>query len=173
MNVVLRGVFEKLETEREQILQTIESLTEEHYGTSLNSRWSISQILTHLITSERLALRYMKKKSLGIAQLPNSGWIEPMKLVLLRASQRLPLRYKAPQTIIDHTPAALTLAETKQQWPTSRLELQQFLESIDEKNVHKLIFKHPIAGKLNVIQGVAFLREHQLHHLPQIKRLLK
>ena len=63
--------------------------------------------------------------------------------------------------------------ELLKSWEETRQELKSFLESIEEKNIHKKIFKHPIGGMLNVIQGVAFLREHLLHHKPQIIKLTK
>jgi hypothetical protein len=172
MNFELLQIFKKLEKDREQILISIASLSQERYHRSIHGKWSVSQILTHLLTSERLALIYMKKKSLGLSSLHNSGWLEPVKLFLLQISQRLPIRYKAPKPILDHTPPALGFDELKNQWETSRTELKNFLETIDEQNVRKMIFKHPVAGKFNAVQGMTFLREHMLHHLPQIKRLL-
>jgi hypothetical protein len=172
MNAALISVFKKLEEGREQLLISIAHLSPDQYQRSVDGKWSVSQILTHLLTSERIALVYMKKKSLGVAMLRNSGWLEAVKLLLLQASQRLPVRYKAPQPIVDQTPSALTFSELKNQWRTCRMELKNFLETIDEQNVRKMIFKHPVAGRFNALQGMTFLHEHMLHHLPQIKRLL-
>jgi hypothetical protein len=173
MNANLKAVFEKLEREREQILLRVAPLNEEQYRRSVLGKWSISQILTHLVTSERLALIYLKKKSQGVDSLKNSGWVESTKLILLQLSQRLPIRYRVPTSIAAHTPEALTFEALSHQWQLSRNELKSFLESIDEKHIKKLVFKHPVVGKLDIIQGVTFLREHLLHHLPQINRLLK
>jgi hypothetical protein len=58
-------------------------------------------------------------------------------------------------------------------WEEERSKLQMFLTSIDEKHINKKIFKHPIAGMFNAAQGVAFLREHLIHHRPQIVKLVK
>jgi uncharacterized damage-inducible protein DinB len=172
MNTELLQIFKKLEKDREQLLNSLTHLSPEQYHRNVHGKWSASQILTHLLTSERLALIYMKKKSRGLASLNNSGWLEPIKLFLLQVSQRLPIRYKAPKPILDHTPPALGFDELKEQWSTSRMELKIFLETIDEENVRKMIFKHPVAGRFNATQGLTFLHEHMLHHLPQIKRLL-
>jgi uncharacterized damage-inducible protein DinB len=172
MNAELLRIIEKLEKDKELIFTHVARLSPDQYHHKPNEKWSVGQILTHLLTSERLALLYMRKKSLGIANLNNSGWMEPVKLILLQLSQRLPLRYKAPKPIVDHTPEALDFDDLKKQWGASRSELRTFLETIDEQNVRKLIFKHPIAGRFNAMQGVTFLHEHMLHHLPQIKRLL-
>ena len=82
------------------------------------------------------------------------------------------LKYNAPKHLKANTPEAVALEELDRRWTVLRNDLLQFLESIEESNVHKLVYKHPIAGRFDVIQCLQFMREHYLHHLPQIKRLL-
>jgi hypothetical protein len=173
MNRRLQEAFDALEQSRLKLLQEVEQLNSEQYNKEQNGKWSVAQIVTHIITSEKLALLYMKKKSLGISSLENSGFLEPVKLTLLKISQRLPIRYKAPVEIIKHTPEAMTLESANTEWKNLRIKLRAFLEGIEDSNVKKKIFKHPIAGRFNAIQGITFLREHLLHHLPQIRRHLK
>ena len=115
----------------------------------------------------------MKKKSLGVDQLANSGILEELKMIVLKISQRLPLRFRAPELVVKNTPAPVPLPELVTRWNDSRIEFKGFLDTVKEENLGKLIYKHPIAGRLNVIQCVIFLHEHFLHHLPQIKRALR
>ena len=82
------------------------------------------------------------------------------------------LKYNAPKHLLANTPEALPLDELSRRWSVSRMELSHFLESVKDKDLHKLIYKHPVAGRFDVIQCMTFMREHYLHHLPQIKRLL-
>lgn len=172
MNSELQIQFDKLEKSRLAVMQKISSLDSSKYQRSVNGKWSIGQILTHVITSEQLALSYMRKKSLGIDQLDNSGLFEPVKLLALKISQRLPLKYKVPKGIEAHTPKPFVFDELSNKWSADRQALRSFLENIEEKNARKKIFKHPIAGKFNAAQGLSFMNEHLLHHLPQINRLL-
>lgn len=164
-----------LENDRQKLLHELSVVP----GLRFNSnptpgKWSISQILTHIITSERLTLLYMRRKSLGIDQLDNSGWIESFKMLFLKVSQRLPfLKFKAPDVVVKHTPEALSYAEVVSQWDTVREQLKKFLEGIDEKNVHKKIYKHPVAGRLDASHAIRFCGEHIRHHLPQIRKLMK
>ena len=137
-----------------------------------DGKWSISQILTHLLTSERLALAYMKKKSLGASNLENTGVLEWLKFMLLKISQRVPMRYKAPRQVIENTPSPLSYGDLVRQWEASRLELYQFLAGITEENARKKIFKHPRVGMLDANQGLQFLGEHLRHHRPQILRII-
>jgi len=173
MTPQLKRSFDRLEKERRRILLLIDPLTEEQFSRSVDGKWSVAQILTHIVTSENLALGYMKKKSLGLSSLPDSGFSEVVKLGLLKISQRLPIRYKVPKGIEERTPEPLDKQSLLKQWEAVRGELHALLSGIDKKHNRKLVFKHPVAGMFNAWQGVSFMREHLLHHLPQIQRHLK
>jgi hypothetical protein len=171
MNYLLEKEWNKLEKLRSDISEMLVQTHEKDFLISSNGKWSLGEILIHIVTSEKLALQYMRKKSLGVDSLENAGFVEPLKLIMLKISQRLPIKYKVPKGIKDKTPECPSKDELFRQWTSSRSELKAFLESIEEKNINKKIFKHPIAGMFNVTQGVAFLREHLLHHKPQILNL--
>jgi len=174
MNSKLQFPFDELERDRKTLFQKLSNISSEKLNSNpIAEKWSINQILIHLLTSEQLTLTYLKKKSLGIDQLANSGPIESVKMALLKISQRLPLiKYKAPKVLVENTPSPIPLPELIARWNLSRQELKNFLETIHDRNLHKLIYKHPIAGRFDVVQSLTFLREHFHHHLPQIERLL-
>ena len=173
MNPSLESVFQALEQQREALLSSVKNLSEEKYNTSaFSGKWSISQILTHLLTSEKLSLAYIKKKAQGIDKVKNSGLVETLRLWLLIISQRIPLKYKAPKVMVENTPPAMPLPKLIEEWSIVRSELKQFLENMEDKHVRRVIYKHPIAGRLDVRQTMIFFREHIIHHTPQIKRQL-
>lgn len=173
MNIKLQQLFDLLESERNALLS--ELTLHDQQKLRLNSPsggWSVQQIIAHLITSERLSIGYMKKKSLGITSLDDSGIVEEIKMVILKLSQRLPLKFKAPNVVVELTPEDQTLEQLKIQWDELRKELKSFLETIADQNVRKKIYKHPVAGRLDCAQALSFFREHFYHHYPQIKRHL-
>jgi hypothetical protein len=174
LNSIIKNHFDRLEEDRVSLLATLATLHESKLSSNpVIGKWSINQILTHLLTSEQLTLAYLKKKSLGIDKLRNSGLWESVRMFLLKWSQRFPiLKYNAPKHLLANTPEALPLDELARRWSHSRIELNHFLDSISDKDLHKLIYKHPVAGRFDVIQCLTFMREHYHHHLPQIKRLL-
>jgi hypothetical protein len=173
MHADLQQLFKQIENQRNDLLSEIEKLTPEQYHLSKNGKWSIAQILTHLLTSEKLSFGYMKKKSLGIDSAGDSGFIEDLRYLFLKVSQRISfMKYRAPKIVVDNTPPAMSLPEVKKEWGAIREDLRIFLERMEEKNIRKKIYKHPVAGRLNVKQAIGFLSEHLNHHLPQIKRLL-
>lgn len=173
MNPRFQKAFDKLEQQRQLVAGLIKDLPENVYTASASGKWSIAQIMAHLLTSETLTVGYMKKKSLGIDKLRDSGLRHVLTLQLLKVSQRGPFRFTAPKIVVENTPKPLPPEEAIECWDKSRSELQQFLETISDKHSRRLIYKHPIAGMLDGEQALRFMYEHVNHHLPQIKRLLK
>lgn len=174
MNAKFQHALQTLEQQRMHIIDQVKNLSPEAYAQQpAPGKWSIAQILTHILTSERMTVGYMKKKSQGIDQLKDSGIVQSILLTLLKVSQRIPnIKYRAPRVIVANTPESLSFAELSKHWEAVRNELENFLESIEEKNARKLVFKHPFAGRLDARQAVIFMHEHLHHHWPQIKRLL-
>jgi uncharacterized damage-inducible protein DinB len=173
VNASLAYYFNKLEAQRENLLHRVASVSADDWNRAPKpGKWSIGQILTHLLTAEQLSIGYMKKKSLGIDQLRSSGPIESLKLFLLKISQRVPLRYRAPEVVVQHTPEAFSRVELTEKWEKTRSDLKQLLEKISDKDERKLIYRHPVAGRLNAGQAMIFFQEHIIHHWPQINRLL-
>ena len=173
MNVRFTQAFDKLERQREFLLSHVARLPAEKYSSTINNRWSVSEILIHIVTSERLSVNYMRKKALAIERLDDSGLVEEVKMRLLRISQRLPFKYKAPIIIIEHTPAGIPFDSLRSDWDEVRNELKVFAESIADQHVKKKVFKHPVAGRLDLFQAMDFFFEHIQHHWPQIKGVSK
>src|SRR5688572_22067642 len=112
METILHERYNDLQTETKLLLKEIASLSSAtyHYKPG-GERWSISQILTQLMVAEKLSTDYMKKKALGLEDLDDAGVIEDIKLLILKISQRLPFKYKAPNTVLEKTPAPLSFGD--------------------------------------------------------------
>jgi uncharacterized damage-inducible protein DinB len=171
MNQKVQCIFDLAETDRLKILELVSRMSEEKFLHRRNRKWSVSQILSHLITAERLSLLYMKKKSLGKKEVDDSGVWEEIKFLILKISQRLPFKYKAPP-VLNEEPKSLSFEAIVKQWQLVRKDFSQFADTLEEEDLKKKIYKHPFAGRLNVMHAIAFFREHANHHLPQIKHLL-
>ena len=144
-----------------------------YYFSPGDGKWSISQILTHLLTSERLALNYMRKKSQApVELLGTAGLKEDIWFFIFELSQQIPLRYKAPKVVSENTPPPLSFGDLVRQWEGLRLEMIDFLNSLEAEKIPKKIYKHPIAGRLTVIHAVRFMALHVNHHVPQIKAII-
>lgn len=166
-------IFAQLEEQRRNIFAQIKSLDEESLTASPRpGKWNILEILTHLFTAEKLSMSYMKKKSLGVHDLGDSGLYEHVKVYVFKISQLLPLRYNAPKSVVNNT-VAMPLTELELQWDALRQELKLFIDAIPDEHLKKKIYKHPFLGRLDVYQALVVTREHFSHHTPQILRLIK
>ncbi len=171
MNSKLQLLFDSLESERANLLTSLKNLSADKQRHAPAGKWSIQQILAHLIAAEKLSIMYLQKKMLGIAEAENTGLWEEVKMILLRLSQRLPFKFKAPRTVIENTPSYASFDELVADWDKTRAELKTLLEKFDDAQIKKLIYKHVRAGRLNIQHALMFFHEHIVHHTPQINRL--
>jgi len=173
MNQKLNRLFEEIERQRIQMMSDVRNSPDRFDYKLSDDKWSIHQILAHLITAEKLTNQYISKKIQGVNESGDSGWIEEMKMVVLKVSQRLPFKFKAPALVVKYTPAYSGLDELAADWNKTRDEFRQLLERINDNQLKRKIYKHVFAGRLNIVHAVIFLREHVAHHLPQVNNLLK
>lgn len=135
-------------------------------------RWSINQIIAHLIAGEKLSVAYLQKKILAINEVDNTGIYEEIKMIGLIISQRLPLKFRAPRVVVENTTQTTDLSLLVKEWDSVREELRQLLEKVNDDQINRRIYKHVRAGKLNIQHALIFFREHIIHHYPQLKRLM-
>jgi uncharacterized damage-inducible protein DinB len=101
VNNKLKLLYQQLEDDRTRLMAELSKASGDTLSLKPSKdKWSVNEILTHLLTSEQLTIRYLKKKSLGIEQLRNSGLAEKIRYAVLEISQRLPLKFKAPKHVV-------------------------------------------------------------------------
>lgn len=173
MQPSLQKLFDLTEQKKARLLKEIRPLSADQLQMHPPGKWSLSQVFAHLIASEQLSVQYLRKKIQAIDEQPNTGLIEELKMWALIISQRLPFKFKAPKVVVDHTPVFKDVAEIESAWNQTRKELKDVLGRFGANHLTRKIYKHPVAGKLNIVQATRFFSEHIIHHQPQIKRLLK
>lgn len=175
MHPQIKKIVDSLESQRESILKDFRDFSAEQLQRAPRpGKWSAAQILSHIITAERMSVTYMQKKLQGIDQASRSGIMEEVRFGILKVSQRLPgMKFKAPQRVLENTILYKDFASIEAEWKSIRIELEKLVARIPEHHLDRMIYKHPVAGYLNVPQALKFFREHIIHHTPQLKRLLK
>lgn len=173
VNPQLNQLFSSLEAQRHHLLDRVKNVSDRFNTNPGNNKWSIHQILAHLVAAEKLSVQYVRKKMQGIDQAKDAGLTESLKMIVLKISQRLPFKFNAPQPVVALTATYSNLDELITDWDTTRATLKNLLEEIGDDQTKRLIFKHPVVGKLDIAQALEFMKEHVAHHLPQVKRLLK
>ncbi|HEY5690077.1 MAG TPA: DinB family protein [Cyclobacteriaceae bacterium] len=173
MDKTLAKQFDKLEKQRHQLLDKVRQFPAVFNQKPNANKWSVHEILAHLITAEKLSVQYIEKKQQGIDTAGNTGMIEELKMGILRISQRLPLRFTAPKLVVAATHSYSSIEDLTADWNNVRENLKHVLEQIQENQLKKKIYKHIIVGRLNIVHAIKFLQEHVAHHWPQVIRLLK
>jgi uncharacterized damage-inducible protein DinB len=173
LNTQLALLFNTLEKQRAELISLIQGISPETINKHPEGKWSITQIISHLIASEQLSVNYLNKKILGIDAAPKTGMIEELKMIVLKISQRLPFKFKAPKVLAENTPIFENIEQLTVTWNQTRADLKTVLEKFQDNQINRKVYKHPIAGMLNIEQALKFFREHIIHHTPQVKNLLK
>jgi uncharacterized damage-inducible protein DinB len=174
VNNTLLHLFDSLETQRNKLLGLLAALSTEQLNNHPTGKWSIAQILSHLIASEQLSVRYLNKKILGIKEATDTGLTEELKMIALIISQRLPfLKFKAPKVMAENTPPLESFEQLNATWVKTRSDLKETLEKFQDDELKRKIYKHPFAGMLNIQQALKFFGEHIIHHRPQIIKLVR
>ncbi|NIV16631.1 MAG: hypothetical protein GWN62_36890, partial [Aliifodinibius sp.] len=92
--------FDALEDQRKNILSHLQHYDEEQLLFKPDSmKWSISQVVNHLILTEQSAVNYMNKKNKA-ERLPRLNWIAYLRIILLKIALVLPLKFKAPSEVV-------------------------------------------------------------------------
>jgi uncharacterized damage-inducible protein DinB len=175
MNKRLQKLFNKIEDQKQEVLEMIADLSSDQINAQPSTgKWSISQIISHLIIAERLSINYIQKKIQGIDKIENSGFLEEIKMLVLKVSQRIDgIKFNAPKYVVDNTIVYLNADELKNEWAKTRMDFYQLLERVEDTQLNKKIYKHAVAGYLNIQHAIQFFGEHVTHHTPQIKKLVK
>jgi hypothetical protein len=172
MNSRLQSLFDSLENQRQSLVSSLKNLPSERLNEHAPNKWSINQIIAHLISAEQLSVSYINKKMLGIDQTADTGFYEELKMLVLQISQRLPFKYRAPKKVVENTLHESDIIKLIEQWDLVRADLKSLLEKIEDHQIKRGIYRHVRVGLINIQHALKFFGEHVIHHTPQIKRQL-
>lgn len=162
--------LEKLKSEAEEILRRFSD--EELNSFPAEGKWSAIQHFAHILSSETLSLMYMKKKIQGVAEAGKSGLSERLRSGILRFAMKTPLKFKAPPVL--GVPASfIEKNEFLGKWNALRHDYREFLEQISGDAAESRIYKHPVMGRMNLLQALDFLYAHLDRHLKSAKKILQ
>lgn len=172
MKYDLKNHFRKMEAEREKLISLIDKLDDKGLNfIPAPGKWSILQILFHIVKAEHLTIFSIKNNLNKQDKLENSTSGSFIRSFLLNISLKSSMKLKAPQ-ILQKVPETYDIEQLKKKWSTLRGELKKIIGNIDENLLNKYIFEHPYSGKLNFTQSLKFLDAHTTHHKKQIIRIM-
>ncbi len=171
MNHRLEAQYLKLEESRNRLLDELEGLDEELLNmTPAEGKWSINQIIAHLVQVEQVTNSYIQRKvqkqeTLGYASIRHA-----FRSLLLKLALNSGMKFKAPEMVAS-VPEQSTLPDLRTQWDNCRFRLEDTLTELPQELMDKCLFRHPYAGPLSITQTMSFLQDHFHHHARQITQL--
>ncbi len=168
----LERPFHRLEDARSRALALLEGLG----PAALNrppgpGRWSALQVLHHVVESEAGTLGYVHKKMQAGAGLPRSIVASGLRRATLQVALALPVRFRAP-AVAASVPDAIDPDALRARWAEVRRSWQELLDGFPPELDGRLVFRHPVGGRLCLADTLAVLLAHLEHHVPQVKRAL-
>ncbi len=167
----LQDKFNLLEQERKDLFAKLEVLD----GDVLNykpaaDKWSITQIVFHLVKTEKLVVISMNREMKNIDFANKLGMKERLSSFILNTALKTSFKFKAPE-IVRNVPDETDINDLMTKWTAARNNLKQTLEKLNAESSKKFLFEHPYSGRLNAPQTLNFLYNHFKHHLRQIEKL--
>lgn len=136
-----------------------------------NESWSVIQIFNHLYETEDLSLNYLKYKEKMEYKFSKITFKSLFKYRLLMFAYGLPIKFKAP-TVLSQPSNELSFNEVQDKFASLRQKYLAFIERQDEEFFNLATCKHPVTGRIKMIQMLKFFRTHTVHHEKQMLRTL-
>ena len=133
--------------------------------------WTASQVVDHIITSEKGTIGYMLKKTQAepevLPYLAKEDRDKAFKLIRRLQSNE---RYEAPSALPSPDDSKAFSQLTKE-WGEMRDHYRHFLATLSTDYYGRFIFRHPFTGPMSVEETLGFLIEHIGHHKHQLDRI--
>lgn len=171
MKELLHNKLQVLENETNQMLSSLEGLTEENlhdksYG------WSIIQVLSHLDIAEERSVMYMKKKIQAGDDMPDSNLLNSLRVFWSNYFMQTSLKWKAPAPVSEPK-GDYSFDEVKNKWKETRAAIKEFIDNYPDNYANKAVLKHPLQGRLTLEQSLDSFLFHLRHHVHQLRRIRK
>ena len=134
----------------------------------LAGKWSMLEIIEHLVLAERAVLQGLPELSRLREQERRlkHRFSYAIVMVVLRCS--IPVRVPSPAMIPQ---GDRSLGELRRLWDESQEWLRAYIDRLDRRGFRRAVFEHPVAGPLSVKQALHMGQVHLDTHIRQIRKL--
>ena len=175
MRAELHKRLQDLDVKLDELIEHASKYSEEAINKApAPGKWSATQIMNHLILSEKLSLAYCKKKLSFSPDLKKAGVAAKLRSLFVKYYLLSPLKFKAPKGIqTKDLPDHDTLFSIAQKWKEVRKEISSFIDEVPDVYLDKEVYKHPFGGRLSLLGLFEFFNAHFKNHYRQILAALK
>lgn len=172
MNAQLQKQFLQLEEERKNLFNELKNYSDDLINKKPSpEKWSVAEVIAHLITAEEMSLKYLSKKIQDTSKENPETLKSKYRWLLVQIVFTFNIKFKAPE-IVEPKMGYQSLAALETKWSHIRNQTLQVLQKLSDEEVNKTLWKHAIAGKMNLHHMVQFFGVHYKRHKKQIDRTL-
>ena len=134
----------------------------------LAGRWSILEIIEHLVIAERMVLQGLPEPSRLVERERRLKHRFLYLIVMFVLKYGIRVQVPSPAMVPR---GARSLREVRRLWDENQEWLRGYIGSLDRRGFRRAVFEHPVAGPLSVEQTVRMDQVHLNTHIRQIRRL--
>lgn len=165
----LSAAIDGLEEAKTNFIELLEEYSRAERAKLPVSGWSMLQVMEHVLISEQGALEYLKKKTKApYSEIPMHD-PNASKSNLLKEAMLSEKKWQAPEGLPDPT-GSQSFENMQIYWDNLRVKLFELIDGLDANYHNRLVFKHPVVGRLSLVETLEFMTHHIIHHTYQIKR---
>jgi hypothetical protein len=135
--------------------------------------WSSLQVLKHIELVEAISLKYIKYKVKQGSKFKKAGLKQVYASWIMQKAYKSSKKFTAPEGrgLVPER-EGLDYVEIVKSFKQHRVALKQFLTELNEKYYNYAVYKHPLFGRLTLLQMLTFFYGHMERHEKQINRTL-
>ncbi|MFK9092554.1 DinB family protein [Bacillus salipaludis] len=156
-------VLNTLFTVRKELLIEVDALSDEQLNKKPSAdKWSVSQVIRHLISMDEMILPSLKK---AVQQESTKTLEKNLDFVLDRTK-------KVISPLPEPSAEIISKKELLKNLTHARTPLLEYIhEIIDESVIEDKSMIHPLFGPMSIIQMIEFIGLHEKRHIEQIKEI--
>jgi hypothetical protein len=159
--------LQSFDARRNALLDEVEALEPETLtARPLAGKWSILEIVEHLVLAERVVFQGLPDPAQLKARKPRPEQRVRHFLVLFVLRTGIPVGVASPAM---NPEGGRSLAELRRLWDEDKAWLLACIDHLGPQGIHKAVLKHPIAGPISIPQAVVMSRIHLERHIRQIR----
>ncbi len=161
--------LQAFDQKRRALLDEMEALdSAELVAKPLADKWSILEIIEHLVVSERAVLQGLPESSRLRERKRRLKHRFTYLIVMFVLRARIHVKVPSPAMVPRGN---RTLGELRRLWDENQEWLRAYTARLDREGFRRAVFEHPVAGPLAVGQAVHMDQFHLDTHIRQIRRL--
>ena len=166
----LKIKLEKMDRKRLALLEKLAVVAPEDLARKLvPKRWSLLQVLQHIILAEHEVLQGMPNPSKLVPRKRNPFQTINYLLVMLILKWDIPVPVPSSAMVPDGN---TTLPELRKQWDRNFQWLKTYGNGLTVETARQAVFKHPVIGPLTPTQALELGRLHLDSHIRHINRII-